>query len=117
MREINWENVIVQELFYSKNARKGYSFAPQRRGIGKLDLRGVETERQFLALWREEIGLVGEFALLGMWKKPCRIAKRLAEFRVTGGGVEWKDRRCAFLVRLRRSEGERFLEREAFRRI
>lgn len=102
--------MIVQELIRSRHATHKYRLAPQRRGIGTLNLSDVESVREMHRLWRECIDRSGRFSLLARDRKG-RLSKCIAVIRVTKEGIAFRDNRCTLAVLLRnRSQREEWDE-------
>lgn len=110
MHGIDLKCVIVQKLIYSRNAKGWYCVAPQRKGIGSIDLRGINTVRDMHRLWKEYIGLCGKFSLLGRDSK--KLKKCIAIIRVTKDNIYFMDKRCALYAVFRRYKKDKAAEED-----
>lgn len=105
MHKLDMSNVIIQEMFHSKHAKRKYKLAPQRRPIGTIDLTRVESTRQFHSEWMEYVGRTGNFSLLA--RNDKRVAKCIAVMRISESGIAFKDNRCTLCVLLRIRESKK----------
>lgn len=106
MERLDKSNILVQKLFYSKRADGFYKFAPQRKGIGTIDLRGIKGERQFFGLWKGIIGMKGDFSFQLIDRKTKRFGKCLGIIHVDETGITFKDRRCSLATMIKENERE-----------
>lgn len=104
MPKIDQKCVIVQELMYSKHARRRYRLSPQRRCIGTIDIRDIESNKELYDTWMQLVGQKGNFSLLARTGNG-RLRKCIAIITVTDNGIRYKDNRCALASMIRsRSE-------------
>ena len=87
-------------MIYSRHAKHRYRLAPQRRGIGTIDIRHVRSTRELYKHWMEYVGKKGSFSLQSRTRKGT-FGKCIAVIRVTNNGITFKDNRCALCVILR----------------
>lgn len=100
MSDIDLKSVIIQEVYHSKHAKHRYRLAPQRRGIGTIDLSHVMNDREFYKHWMYFVGQKGKFSLLSRDKKG-RLRKCIGMITVTSGSIKYKDNRCALCSLMR----------------
>lgn len=106
MHKMDLSSVIVQEMYFSRHARRKYRLAPQRRGLGTIDLRYVRTQRELYKHWMYCVGKKGKFSLLARDSKG-RLRKCVAVITVGDSGVRFRDNRCALCVILRNRSKKR----------
>lgn len=94
-------SVVVQEMFFSRRAKAKYRLAPQRRGFGAIDIRGITRMKEFQELWELYVNENGLFALHAR-DYHGRFKRCIGIIRVSKtGGIRFKDRRCALAVMMR----------------
>lgn len=106
MSKVDLSSVIIQEVFYSRHAKHRYRLAPQRKGIGSIDLSHIKSNREFYKEWMDYVGKTGNFSLLSR-SSNGRLRKCIAMIRVTEGGIKYRDNRCALCVILRNRSNKR----------
>lgn len=110
--KIRYDTVTVQVLYESKRAKGKLIFAPQRKPIGTIDLRGISNKETFMKVWKETMGnIYGTFSLLARGRRG-RFAKSLGVIVIRKGfPLEIKDNRCALYILFKKRTSKREAEK------
>ena len=107
MSDLSMNNVVIQEIFYSDRARGKYRRAPQRRGVGSMDLTYIDSKEELEMEWKDYVGLCGTFALVARDNRGC-FAKCIAIIDVHESGISFRDNRCTLAAILRHRSKKKY---------
>jgi len=99
---MNLRSVSVVMHFRSKNVKRYYRYAEQRKPLCDIDISMVQDFRDLELVWKEMIGKDGKFTLV-VKDHRGRLLKSIGTIIVRGGKINTVDKRSALNVMFKKN--------------